>query len=58
MSLTLVIVINVLADATLIALLAFAMSRASRLTPHADGARQTGVQTAAYPQDDQLARAA
>jgi hypothetical protein len=58
MSLALMIVINVLADAALIALLAYAMSRPSRLAPHADRARRAEVPSAARARDDQLARAA
>jgi hypothetical protein len=50
MSLPLLIAINVLADAALIAGLAYAMSRAARLTPHVaatpDAEQSTGGPTA------------
>jgi len=44
MSLSLAIAINVIADVSLLAALAYAMSRAARLTPHVAGVPATAAE--------------
>lgn len=62
MSLTLVILINLLADAALIATLAYVMSRADRLTPHVAESRTPDIlavpAASIHEQDGDLANAA
>ncbi len=62
MSLTLVIIINLIADAALIATLAYLMSRADRLTPHLAASHTRDIlavpATRTREQDGDLANAA